>query len=66
MTFKKSLRTKNNRQAQATLEYFVVFAVIVLLTLLSITAFHERFISATQDDFFQKAVGEDGLNVENK
>jgi len=66
MTFKKLLRRKNNSLAQATLEYFIVFAVIVLLTLLSISTFRQRFVSATQDNFFREAVGEHGLNVENR
>jgi competence protein ComGC len=68
MTFKKSLRTKNNTKAQATLEYFIIFALIALLTILSLTNFHKDVRSALQGKggFFQVAVGVDGLNVLNE
>ena len=66
MTFKKFLRTTNRKKAQATLEYFIIFTVIVLLTLLSLSTFRQSFISSTQGHFFGHAVGKDGLDVENK
>ena len=77
MTFKKSLRTKNDCQAQATLEYFIVLAVIALITIVSLSAFHRRMLLNTQgrvdasgnvitSGFFQTVVlGTHGLNVEN-
>lgn len=76
MTFKKNLRIQSSCKGQATLEYFILIAVIALLTILSLTTFHTNIANLTQGEvdsqgnvirngFFQAAVGEDGLNVEN-
>lgn len=77
MTFKKFLRTKNLSRAQATLEYFILMAVIALITIVSLSAFHGRVLQTTQGEvdeegnvvqsgFFQSVLyGERGLNVEN-
>jgi hypothetical protein len=65
MTFKKCLRTKNKEKAQATLEYFILFTIVVLMTLLSLSTFRQKFISSAQGHFFKEAVGKQGLDVEN-
>ena len=65
MTFKKYLIRKGKEKAQATVEYFILFTIIVLLTLLSLSAFRQRFVSSAQGNFFKEAVGHHGLDVEN-
>jgi hypothetical protein len=78
MTFKKYLRISGNSKAQASLEYFILFAVIALMTILTLTTFPQRIVSSTQggtrriwifrvrrDGFFQSMLGQRGLNVDN-
>jgi uncharacterized protein (UPF0333 family) len=76
MTFKKYLGTKKSNKAQASLEYFILLAIIALMSILSFTNFHREITSAAQgevdgkgnmvkDGLFQALIGEQGLNVEN-
>ena len=65
MTFKKCLRTKKSRRGQAALEYFIVFAILALITILSLSSFHGRMLSSTRGFFQAVVVGTHGLNVEN-
>jgi len=77
MAFKKCLGTKKSNKAQASLEYFILMAIVALLTILSLTNSHREISSAAQgevdaegnmvkDGLFQALIGEHGLNVENK
>ncbi|MFH0762561.1 MAG: hypothetical protein V1925_01580 [Candidatus Omnitrophota bacterium] len=47
-------------KAQSTVEYFILFSVITLLTILSLSTFFPRIQEALQgkDGYFQKAAGE--------
>ena len=65
MTFKKFLRRKNDCRAQAALEYFIVFTMIALITILSVTTFHNDMVTNTESYFQSVVVGTHGLNVEN-
>ena len=76
MTLIKCLRTAKLNKAQAYLEYFILFGLVALLTIISLSAFLPQARSALlgrQDaqgklicaGFFQKAVGPAGLNAEN-
>ncbi len=42
MDFRKPLKIFAEKQAQASLEYFVLFALIALLTIVSFSAFHKQ------------------------
>jgi len=71
MTFIKSLRIKKEKKGQVSLEYFVIFAVVALVTIVSFSAFLPKVQRALQGDsktkgLFQDAIGKNGLNVENK
>lgn len=46
---------KNSKTGQASLEYFILFSVITLLTLLSLSSFFPK-VQATGEGFFQSAV----------
>lgn len=52
MHFKKSLRI---RAAQAMIEYFLIFAVVILVSALSIRVFWPYIRDALQGEFFPKA-----------
>jgi len=71
MTFIKSLKTPKREKAQASLEYFVLFSMMAILTILSLSAFFPKLQRVLQgngstEGFFQKAIGVEGLNVGNK
>jgi len=67
MTFIKSLRTKVKKKGQASLEYFIIFAVLALLTILSLSSLFPQLQNALQGSggFFEKAIGVKGINVGN-
>ena len=65
MTFKKFLRTKNTCRAQASLEYFIILTILALITLLSVSNFHNQMITNSQTYFQEVVVGTHGLNVGN-
>lgn len=69
MTFIKSLKMFKTKKAQASLEYFIIFSIVALLTILSFTDFLPRVQAALQGTsnkpgVFQRAVLT-GLDVDN-
>jgi len=69
MTFIKFLRRPGKEKSQATLEYFIIFSIIAILTILSFSAFFPKVQQALGTTgghgLFQKAVGSQGINVDN-
>mgnify|MGYP001577907924 CR=1 FL=1 len=55
MNFKKYLTIENSLQGQAALEYFIVFSLIALLTILSFSSFDESVGDST-GNFSQDAI----------
>lgn len=58
-------------RGQTTLEYFILFSIIVILTLMSFNTFIPKLKKTLQGDsrtggVFQSAIGQRGLNVENR
>ena len=71
MTFKKFLRRAQKNQGQASLEYFIIFSIIALLTIISLTTFLPVVQSALQGNdttngLYQNAVGVNGINIANQ
>jgi len=71
MSFKKFSRDRKKESAQASLEYFILFGVIALLTIISFNTFLPRIVKAVQgtsgsQGVFQRAIGTGGLNVDNR
>lgn len=56
MAFRKILKIRGKKKGQASLEYFILFAVIALLTLISLSSFLPKVRNAGED-FFNKAAG---------
>lgn len=70
MTFKKSLKIIVKTKAQASLEYFIIFGVIAILTLWSFNAFFPKVQSVLQGDssrtgLMREVTGRDGINIDN-
>jgi len=58
-------------KGQTTLEYFILFSIVVILTLMSFNTFIPKLKKSLQGDsrtkgVFQDAIGQRGLNVENR
>lgn len=53
------------RTGQASLEFFILFAVVAVMTIISISSFFSS-IQTSNEGLFQKAVGVDGINIGNK
>ncbi len=75
MSLKKFLKTNSQLTAhnsqlttltgQASLEFFILFAVVTVMTIVSISSFFTTTKTNTEG-LFQKAVGVDGINMGNK
>lgn len=62
--------TGTRRRGQTTLEYFILFSIVVILTLMSFNTFIPKLKKSLQGDsrtngVFQDAIGRRGLNVGN-
>lgn len=67
MTFIKCLRIKHEEKGQSALEYFIIFAVMSLVTIWAFTNTLHYIRGSLQGNggLFQKAVGSEGLNILN-
>lgn len=55
MTFKNYLRGNKSKKAQAALEYFIIFAVVAALTLVSLASVFLDNVRNSGKDIFNKA-----------
>jgi hypothetical protein len=68
MTFKKFLKLKVSKKGQSALEYFILFAVVASVVYYGLSEGGplEQIGDALQGRFFEKVVGEEGLNIGNE
>ncbi len=75
MTFIKSLKIKFTEEGQSTLEYFILFTVVATVMAWAFGVGYSnndnpppllKIKAVLQGSVFQKVVGPEGLNLENK